>query len=101
MLEKARERVASVNSGKIRTIQGDFREITLPEQGYDVIVATAVLHHLRHDKDWESAFSKLYNLTALGGSVWITDLVSHDTEAVKFLMWDAPAKSLLQAVLEF
>ena len=87
MLEKARERISELNLGKIRTFQGDFREIELPEQGYDVIFAAAVLHHLRNDQDWESTFRKIYLLTAPYGSVWITDLVSHETEAVKSLMW--------------
>lgn len=88
MLEKARERISSVNSGKIKTIQGDFREIDLPDLGYDVIMAATVLHHLRDDQDWEKAFNKLYRLTAPGGSIWITDLVSHESIAVHSLMWE-------------
>jgi tRNA (cmo5U34)-methyltransferase len=87
MLDKARERISAVNPGKIKTIQGDFRKIKLPIQGYNVILAAAVLHHLRDDQDWEKAFSKLYSLTAPGGSIWITDLVSHESEAVHSLMW--------------
>ena len=86
MLEKARERIALVNPGKIRIFQGDFREVKL-DRRYDVIVAAAILHHLRDDQDWESTFSKIYRLTAPGGSVWITDLVSHEIEAVHSLMW--------------
>ena len=88
MLEKARERISAVNTGKIRIFQGDFREIDLPEQGYDVILAAAVLHHLRDDQDWESTFRKIYRLTAPGGSVWITDLVFHETEPIQSLMWE-------------
>ncbi len=88
MLEKAWERISSVNSGKIKTFQGDFRKISLPDQGYDVILAAAVLHHLRDNQDWEKAFNKLYSLTAPGGSIWITDLVSHESEAVHSLMWE-------------
>jgi tRNA (cmo5U34)-methyltransferase len=87
MLEKARERVSAVNPGTIRTFQGDFREIELPNQRYDVILAAAVLHHLRDDLDWETMFRKIFSLTAPGGSVWITDLVSHETGAVQALMW--------------
>jgi tRNA (cmo5U34)-methyltransferase len=87
MLEKAQERIAGVNTGNIRTFQGDFRVIKLPEQGYDVILAAAVLHHLRDDKDWESAFRKIYRLTAPDGSVWITDLISHEIGPVQSLMW--------------
>ena len=88
MLEKARERISSVSSGKIKTIQGDFRKIDLPDQEYDVIFAAAVLHHLRDDQDWEKAFNKLYSLTAPGGSIWITDLVSNESEEIHSLMWE-------------
>ena len=88
MLKRARERIAAVNSGKIRTFQGDFRKIDLTEEKYDVIMAAAVLHHLRDDQDWEKAFHKLYKLTAPGGSIWITDLVSHESEPVQSLMWE-------------
>ncbi len=88
MLKKAYDRISAVNPGKLMTFQGDFRLIDLPEQGYDVILAAAVLHHLRDDQDWESVFEKIYSLTAPGGSVWITDLVSHETEPIQTLMWE-------------
>ncbi len=87
MLNKARERISAVNSGNISIFQGDFRVIELPDQKYDVILAAAVLHHLRDDQDWEAAFRKIYRLTAPNGSVWITDLVSHETKSVQSLMW--------------
>lgn len=87
MLERACARIAAVNTGDIRTLQGDFRTLELPEQGYDVILAAAVLHHLRDHQDWENVFGKIYRLTAPGGSVWITDLVSHETEQVHRMMW--------------
>jgi len=88
MLERAHTRIAAVNSGAIRIFQGDFRTFNLPDQGYDVILAAAVLHHLRDDQDWETAFRKIYKLTAPGGSVWITDLVSHETVPVHSMMWE-------------
>lgn len=87
MLERARDRVSGVNSGHVKTFHGDFRTVKLPEQRYDVIIAAAVLHHLRDDQDWETAFRKMFRLTAPGGSVWITDLVSHETDAVQSMMW--------------
>ena len=87
MLERAQSRIAAVNPGVIRTFRGDFRTLDLPTEGYDVILAAAVLHHLRDDQDWETAFSKIYRLTAPGGSVWITDLVAHETGPVQDLMW--------------
>ena len=87
MLLKAQERISLINTGSIEIIQSDFRKIEIPIQGFDVIIAAAVLHHLRDDEDWEGAFKKLYNLTSPGGSVWITDLVSHEFNAVGSLMW--------------
>ena len=87
MLEMARLRISQANTGIIRTFQGDFRKIELPENGYDVILAAAVLHHLRDEKDWEAAFKKIFQLTAPGGGVWITDLVSHETTPIQSLMW--------------
>ncbi len=88
MLERARERIQRVNSGRVGIIQGDFRSADLPHDGYDVILAAAVLHHLRDDSDWERAFQKLYGLTAPCGSVWITDLVSHEISPVQAMMWE-------------
>ncbi len=88
MLERAQERVVAVNSKRVATFQGDFRTLDLPEESYDVILAAAVLHHLRDDEDWERAFQKIFRLTAPGGSVWITDLVSQETAAVGAMMWE-------------
>lgn len=88
MLERARKRVASANSGTIQTFQGDFRNVDLPDGAYDIIFAAAVLHHLRDDRDWARVFEKIYRLTAPGGSVWITDLVVHESPAVNQLMWE-------------
>lgn len=75
MLNRAVERVQKATSGKVTAIKGDFRQIELPSGGYDVVIATAVLHHLREDRDWEECFAKLYRLLRKGGSIWIFDLV--------------------------
>ena len=95
MLERAQERVASVNTGNVRTFQGDFREIELPDNEYDIILAAAVLHHLRDDADWEETFAKIYRITEPGGSVWITDLVAHETDTVHALMWERYSEYLI------
>jgi tRNA (cmo5U34)-methyltransferase len=60
----------------------------LPAGRYDVILAAAVLHHLRDDLDWETTFRKIYRLTAPGGSVWITDLVCQESEPIQSMMWE-------------
>ncbi len=87
MLQRAQRRLEKENCGEIRVFQGDFRSMDLPENTYDVILAAAVLHHLRDDNDWETVFEKLFILTAPGGSVWISDLVAHENEGVQELMW--------------
>ena len=88
MLDRAADRVRAVNAGAIRTVQADFRTAALTDGSYDVIVAAAVLHHLRDDSDWLSAFRKLYELLAPGGSVWITDLVFHEHPEIQAMMWE-------------
>lgn len=87
MLDRAVQRVSTVTDKPVRTIQADIRTAALPDEAYDVILAAAVLHHLRDDADWEAVFARLYRLTAPGGSVWITDLVTQETGAVQELMW--------------
>ena len=96
MLDRAQARVAEVNSGRVRTFQEDIRIVQLEEGAYDVIIAAAVLHHLRDDADWKSVFHKLYRLTAPGGSLWITDLVFHENQAVQNMMWARYATYLQQ-----
>lgn len=93
MLNRARERLEAVNEGRVRIFHGDFREVEL-EGGYDVIIAAAVLHHLRSDDDWEDAFVKIYQLTAPGGSFWITDLVAHEHTGIQSIMWSRYANYL-------
>lgn len=87
MLNRAEARIKAESLGQIRTLQEDFRHAELPLEKYDIVIAAAVLHHLRDDEDWEKAFQKLYDVTAPGGSVWITDLVTHENEAVHQMMW--------------
>ena len=87
MLDRAHERIQPLTSGTVRTFQHDLRSVDLPKERYDIVIAAAVLHHLRDDWDWRLAFEKIYALTAPGGSVWITDLVTHENEAVQAMMW--------------
>jgi len=94
MLDRAEERIQAVNTGEIKTYHQDFREADLPQNHYDIIVAAAVLHHLRDDHDWETAFAKIYSITAPGGSVWITDMVKHENPAVHDMMWSRYASYL-------
>ena len=83
MLDKAYERVNIISNNRPRVFKGDFRDINFQNEKYDVIIATAVLHHLRDDVDWETTFKKLYHLLNENGSVWIFDLVHQNDSALQ------------------
>ena len=86
LLERAQERLASVATGEVRTIQGDVRDVSLDDGAFDIILAGAVLHHLRAHTEWEGVFSKLHQALRPGGSLWVSDLVQHDVRVVEELM---------------
>ena len=86
MLERAQQRVHATGIDEIRTWKTDLREFQPPEESYDVILAAAVLHHLRGDAEWQAAFEKIFSLLRPGGSFWITDLVAQETTPVHELM---------------
>ncbi len=88
MLERAKERVSAQTSGKVTIIQDDMRNLDLPNNKFDIILAAATLHHLRSDADWELVFTKFYNALKPGGSIWISDLITHDSEQINKLFQD-------------
>lgn len=88
MVDKALERVSAVTSGKVEILQGDIREITLTENHFDIILAGAVLHHLREDEDWEKTFTKLFRLLKPGGCLMISDLITQDSEVLNTYIWE-------------
>lgn len=88
MLERAHKRVASVCRGNVQIFEGDIRDFVPEECNYDIILAAAVLHHLRDAYDWEDTFRKIFTLLAPGGSFWITDMVFHEIPQVHSVMWN-------------
>ena len=86
MLEKARARILKEKTGEIRLFQGDVRKIELGKDTYDVVLAAAVLHHLRDEPDWEFVFKKIFDAVSPGGSFWISDMVFHDIPVIHQLM---------------
>ena len=82
MLDRAFQRVSALTNRPVKILQGDIRTIDLPENKYDIILAGAVLHHLRDDKDWEDTFRKIFELLRPGGCFMISDLVIQDTQVM-------------------
>lgn len=86
MLERARQRVGAATTGAIETVPGDIREVELGAGRFDVVVASAVLHHLREETEWRKVFGKLHRALAQGGSLWIYDLVDHSLPEIESAM---------------
>lgn len=87
MLNKAFERVSAATKGNVEIKQGDIREVDLAENSFDIILAGAVLHHLRDDQDWETTFTKIFKLLKPGGCFMISDLITQDTDLLNEYTW--------------
>tara|TARA_R110002033_G_scaffold1670_1_gene13562 strand:+ start:56 stop:763 length:708 start_codon:yes stop_codon:yes gene_type:complete len=88
MLAKAFQRVTEQTNKKVHVVKGDVREVSLKQNHYDIILAGAVLHHLRDDQDWETTFKKIYGLLKPGGCFMISDLITQDTEILSEYTWE-------------
>jgi len=87
MLARAHSRVGAATTGQVNAIQGDVRDLDLGKDQFDIIVAAAVLHHLRNADEWTAVFSKFYACLKPGGSIWISDLVAHALPSIQEIMW--------------
>jgi tRNA (cmo5U34)-methyltransferase len=87
MLKRATERIKQTTTGRIKTIQGDIRVVELSEGAFDIVLAAAVLHHLRTDSEWRDVFTAFHRALRPGGSIWIFDLVESSIATVQQLMW--------------
>jgi tRNA (cmo5U34)-methyltransferase len=96
MLDRALQRIGAVTRNNITALQGDIRTLNLPERHYDIIMAAAVFHHLREEAEWEAVFGKCYATLKPGGSLWISDLVTHDDPTVQAVMWQRYGEYLTQ-----
>ncbi|QDU38882.1 hypothetical protein Mal4_32140 [Maioricimonas rarisocia] len=86
MLDRAVERISAATTGSVQAQQGDVRTAELGESTCDVILAGAVLHHLRGEDEWEQVFGRFHTALRPGGSIWVFDLVSSSIPAVEKLM---------------
>jgi tRNA (cmo5U34)-methyltransferase len=87
MLARARERVEKANAASVTSHQADMRALGFAENSFDVILAGAVLHHLRDDGDWKSAFARFHRWLKPGGRIYVADLCVFELPDVQELMW--------------
>ncbi len=83
MLDRASQRVGDATSGSVCTVQADVCDVELNDGAYDIVVASAVLHHLRTDDQWEWVFEMVYRVLRPGGSFWVSDLIEQSHPAVQ------------------
>lgn len=86
MLDRATQRVRQATAGQITAIRGDIRQIALGENEFDIILAAAVLHHLRADSEWQDVFAALHRSLRSGGSLWVFDLVDSSVPAIRQIL---------------
>jgi tRNA (cmo5U34)-methyltransferase len=86
MLDRAAERIRAATRGTVSAVQSDIREANLGEGQFDIIVAGAVLHHLRETSEWQSVFAKFHRSLSPGGSIWICDMVDHEIPQIGKLL---------------
>jgi tRNA (cmo5U34)-methyltransferase len=96
MLARAASRVSEATTGRVTTLQGDIREVELLKGEFDIVLAAAVLHHLRTDQEWEAVFASFQRALRPGGSVWIFDLVESSIPAISSVMRERYGKYLTQ-----
>lgn len=87
MLDRAQARLRLATQGSITALQADVRDLPLPAEQFDIILAGAVFHHLRTDEEWQAVFRKCFLALKPGGGLWIADMIEQATTPVQKLMW--------------
>lgn len=112
MLARAGERVGRAASGRVSMIESDLRTAALPGESFCVIVAAAVLHHLRDEGDWLRSFEKIHSLLKPGGVLLVSDLIRHENPKIEALfkvrqeaflreaLGDAEAERIITSIAE-
>lgn len=85
MLDRAFERVSAATKGEVVAIRADVREFEIPPASVDIVLAAAVLHHLRTDSEWNAVFRSFARSLRSAGSAWIFDLVRSSIPAIEQL----------------
>jgi tRNA (cmo5U34)-methyltransferase len=87
MLQRAEQRVRAGGAASVATYQSDLRKLIFADNSLDCILAGAVLHHLRDDDDWKSAFALFHRWLKPGGRIYVADLAYFDTPDTQDVMW--------------
>jgi tRNA (cmo5U34)-methyltransferase len=87
MLTRAEERLRKIGIESVHTYQADFRGLSFGDSSFDCILAGAVLHHLRDDEDWKSAFKLFHSWLKPGGCLYVSDLTTFEVPDVQQVMW--------------
>lgn len=87
MLDRAIQRVRPRTTGSVEAIQADIRDVDFGQERFDIVVASAVLHHLRTDAEWRMVFQKLHDALKPRGSFWIFDIVESPIPEVQAIHW--------------
>lgn len=97
MLDRAQARVTAAGGQIAERIQNDIRQVQLPENKFDLVVASAVLHHLRKQQEWQGVLSSIYRALKPGGIFWVWDLIKYDNPALQALQTARYADYLIQS----
>jgi tRNA (cmo5U34)-methyltransferase len=87
MLDRAEQRVRGQGAASVTTYRSDLRSLPFSGASFDCILAGAVLHHLRDDDDWRSAFASFYAWLKPGGRLYVSDLCYFDVPDAQDVMW--------------
>lgn len=88
MLTRAEQRIREAKTAaSIATHQSDLRLLPFVEASFDCILASAVLHHLRDEEDWKSAFARFHRWLKPGGRIYVSDLAYFEVPDAQEIMW--------------
>jgi tRNA (cmo5U34)-methyltransferase len=87
MLDLAVRRVRPKTTGSVKAIQSDIREADFGRGRFDIVFASAMLHHLRTDDEWRTVFQKVHDALTPRGSFWIFDIVESPIPEVQAIHW--------------
>jgi tRNA (cmo5U34)-methyltransferase len=87
MLDLAAPRVRSQTAGSVATICSDIRDVDFGKDRFDIVLASAMLHHLRSDREWQTVFQSLFNALRDNGSFWIFDIVESPLPEIQAIHW--------------